>query len=181
MTLGAVVREMVRNPRRALTERWNWKAAIFSAMFRAALFLWTNLAAGWKAATGAMLVEFLYRSATSGFYGAITQAFSKAEPVWAATAAAVLLPGASHSVELAVHLLRGTPNIITSMIASVSFAVVSTLFNLYAMRHGALVVGAGGSSLASDLRRMPVLIGGFLAAVPLAITSKLAFRSGTGP
>jgi hypothetical protein len=173
---------MVRNPRRALIERWNWKAAIFSATFRAALFLFANLAAGWKAATGAMVAEFLYRSATSGFYGAITQAFSKADPEWVAAAAtAVLLPGVSHSVELAVHLLRGTPNIITSMIASVCCTVVSTLFNLYAMRHGALVVGAGGSSLATDLRRMPVLIGGFLAAVPLAITSKLAFRSGTGP
>jgi hypothetical protein len=180
MTLGAVVREMVRNPRRALIERWNWKAAIFSAMFRAALFLWTSLAAGWKAATGAMLVESLYRSATSGFYGAITQAFSKAEPVWAATAAAVLLPGASHSVELAVHLLRSTPNIITRMIASVCFTVVSAI---------QLVRHAARSTRRRRWRQFPGHRSSTHARTDRRISRfrstchniQLAFRSGIGP
>ena len=164
MTLGAVAYKVASNPRHFLIERWNWKAAILSATFRATLFLCANLTAGWKAATGAMLAEFLYRSVTAGFYGALTQAFSEAEPEWAAAAAtAFLLPIASHSLELALHLLRGTPRIITSMIASVCFTVFSTLFNLYAMRRGALIVGAGGSSILGDLRRTPALIAGFLA------------------
>jgi len=129
------------------------------------LFLCANLRAGWRAAAGAMMAEFLYRAATSGFYGAITQAFSEAEPEWAATAAsAVLLPLVSHSIELALHLMRGTPKIITSIIASVCFTVVSTMFNAYAMRRGTLIVGSGGGSIVSDLRRVPALLVGFLTA-----------------
>jgi len=170
MTVRAVFWELISHPRRVLIDRWNWKAAFLSATFRAALFLCANLTAGWRAATGAMLAEFLYRAATSGFYGAITEAFSKAEPRWAAaTAVGLLLPAASHSAELAVHLLRHTPKISASLIASVCFTVLSTLFNLYAMSHGALLVGKGGSSVVSDLRRMPGLVGGFLAVLPVTV------------
>lgn len=60
-------------------------------MLRALVFLCANLAAGWRAATGAMLAEFVYRAITAGFYGALTQAFRKAEPAWAAGVAAMLL------------------------------------------------------------------------------------------
>ena len=45
-----------------------------------------------------------------------------------------------------------------------AFTVVSTAFNLYAMRRGALVVGADGASLVTDLCRMPRLVLSFLAA-----------------
>ena len=125
-----------------------------------------------------MLAEFLFAAALSGFYGAITQLFSEAEPPWAAAlAVAVLAPAVPHALEFAVHFLRGTPNIKTSLIASVAFTITSTLFNLYAMRQGALVVGARGSSLVADLRRMPRLLGGFLAAGPLAVCSAVATQS----
>jgi hypothetical protein len=50
-----------------------------------------------------------------------------------------------------------------------SFTVVSTLFNFYAMRRGALAVGRDTPSMLDDLRAMPRLITGFLAAVPLGI------------
>ena len=132
-----------------------------------------------------MLVEFLYRALTAGFYGAITQAFRKAEPAWAAGFAVLgLLPIISHSIELTVHLLRGTPKIITSLTASICFTVVSTLFNLYAMRRGALVVGAEGRSLTADLKTMPRLICGFLAAGPARLDKliyNVAAQAGVRP
>ena len=165
MTVGEVFGELIASPHRLLIQRWNWKAAMFSASLRGALFLFANLTAGWRAATGAMLCEFVYRVTSAGFYGAITQAFCRAEPDWAAAAATtVLLPAVSHSVELAIHVLRGTPNLLTSLMSSVAFTVISTLFNLYAMRRGALVVGAGGDSVGTDLRRLPALVCGFLLA-----------------
>lgn len=165
MTLRTVFHELLTDPRRMLIERWNWKAALFSSTFRALIFLSTNLTAGWKAATGAMLAEFLYRAACSGFYGAITQAFSRVKPGWtAALTTAFLLPLVSHSIELGVHLLCGTPNITLSLIASIGFTLLSTLFNLYAMQRGALVVGAGSGSISSDLRRMPRLLSGFFVS-----------------
>jgi hypothetical protein len=37
MTPGGVVGEFFSDPRGALIERWNWKAAIFSATLRATL------------------------------------------------------------------------------------------------------------------------------------------------
>jgi len=165
MTVWGVIRALISNPRSMLLELWNWKAAIFSSVIRANLFLFANLTAGWRLATAAMLAEFLYRAATAGFYGAITQAFRKAEPAWAGRVAAiVILPGVSHLLESAVHVLRGTPHIITSVATSVCFTILSTLFNLYAMQRGALVVGAEALPLSADLRRMPELIGGFLLA-----------------
>lgn len=124
-----------------------------------------------------MLAEFGYRGITSGFYGAITQAFRQAEPPWAAGAVtAVLLPLLSHSIELALHLIRGTPRILTSIISSVCFTVLSTTFNLYAMRRGALVVCPGACSLAADFRRIPRLLAGFIAAGPLALYRRVHGR-----
>lgn len=158
----------------SFVRRWNWKAALFSSLIRGLLFLLTNLTFGWRAAAGAMLAEWLYRALTSGFYGAITQRLGETEPAWqGATAAIVLLPLCSHSLELLVHWLRRTPGLKTSLIASVSFTVVSTLFNFYAMRKGAMVVGRNCPSLAHDIRAMPRLIGGFLAVFPLWILRSL--------
>ncbi len=170
MTVTDALGELVANPYRTLVVRWNWKSALFSSIIRALIFLFANLTAGWRAASGAMLAEFAYRAVTAGFYGAITQALRQAEPEWAACVAAlVLLPLVSHSIELTVHLLRGTPKILASLIASVVFTALSTLFNLYAMRRGALVVGAGSDSVAGDLKRVPRLIAGFLAEGPLTV------------
>ena len=98
--------------------------------------------------------------------------------------AMIAVPAVSHSIELTIHVLRGTPKILTSVIASVCFTAVSTLFNLYAMRRGALVVGAGSDSVGGDLKRVPRLIGGFLAAAPMllwrTLQAKTAGRSGAG-
>ena len=79
----------------------------------------------------------------------------------------ILLPLSSHSLEFLVHWLRHTPHLKASIISSVSFTVVSTLFNFYAMRRGALVVGENAVSIAADLMAMPSMIAGFLAVGPL--------------
>src|SRR5215469_4661862 len=174
MTVTAAIRELYRDPAERLLRNWNWKSALFSSTLRALVFLFANLAAGWRAATGAMLAEFCYRGVSAGFYGAITQALREAEPEWAANATAMIaLPVVSHTIELAIHLGRGTPKIITSVIASVCFTAVSTLFNLYAMRRGALVVGDGSDTVQGDLKRIPRLICGFVIAGPLALKAFL--------
>ncbi len=178
MTVTQAIHNLVNHPYEMLIARWNWKASLFSSTLRALIFLCANLSAGWRAAVGAMMAELLYRGVTAGFYGAVTQALRDAEPPWAAALAAmVLLPLVSHSIELTVHLLRGTPKMLASIIASVCFTVLSTLFNLYAMRHGALVVGDGSDSVVKDLRRIPRLICGFLAAGPLALSRLIQARS----
>jgi hypothetical protein len=177
LTVGAVVQRLVRHPVEHLIHRWNWKSALLSSFFRAAIFFFTNLAAGWHAAVGALLAELALRAVTSGFYGAVTEAFSEARPAWAAMATAmVVLPALNHSLEFLVHWLRGTPKLGLSISASVIFTALSTSFNVYAMRHGVLTVGRTSKSLREDLGRILPLLGQFLLAGPRAIARQ--FRAG---
>jgi hypothetical protein len=170
MTVWDVFRELRTQPGELLIRQWNWKSAFFSSILRALVLLVVNMTAGWRAAAGAMVAEFIFRAITSGFYGSVTQAFRKAEPAWqAAIAVLIALPIASHSLQFAIHLASGTPKLASSLIASVAFTEISTMFNLYAMRRGALVVGAEASSMASDLKRVPGLIAGFIASGPLMV------------
>jgi len=86
-----------------------------------------------------MKTELVFRGVTSGFYGALTQAFREAEPAWAAAIAVmILLPLANHSLELFVHWMRGTQKL----------------------------VGAGRTSLATDLLCIPRHVLDFLTWLP---------------
>ena len=145
LTVGAVFQALFRDPGRMLVGRWHWKSAIASSLIRANIFLAANWSAGPKAAAGAMLAEFAYRFLAAGFYGALTQSFRSAEPPWAALlTVSLLLPGVSHSLELLLHWLRGTPNLRLSILASVCFTSVTTVF------------------IWDDLRRVPGILGDLL-------------------
>lgn len=164
-TPGGVLWSLLRDPIPLLIHRWNWKSALFSSTMRAAVFFFANLSSGLDAATGALTAEFLYRALTAGFYGALTQAFRQAEPRWAATVVVIVgVPGVSHAIEFLVHWLRGTPNLRTSILASLCFTMFSTLFNLHAMRRGVLIVGSGEKTLAGDMRSLPETIWTFVAS-----------------
>jgi hypothetical protein len=171
VTVSAVFGQILRHPTEHLIRRWNWKSALFSPVLRALIFFFANLTAGWRAASAAALVELLYRGPTAGVYGALTQAFRRADPPWAAgLTVMLLLPLLSHSLEAVVHFLRGTPKLGTSICASICFTALSTLFNLYAMRRGVLITNAEDEgTFFADLRRIPLTIALFLTAGPLAI------------
>jgi hypothetical protein len=169
-TVGEALMRVFRDPVGELIRKWNWKSALTSALFRAPIFFFVNLPAGFKPAAGAFLTELILRSVTSGYYGSLTESIREAEPAWfAGLTAAVLMPLVNHSIELLVHWLRGTPKLAHSILASVCFTAFSTLFNLYVMRHGALIVGENRRPFAEDMRRMPRLVVGFIIAGPLAI------------
>ncbi len=174
LTVGDVFIGILRHPVRKLIRRWNWKAALLSSLLRATIFFFTNLIAGWHAALGAMLAELVFRSITSGFYGAITESFSLARPAWAATAAAmVALPLLAHSMEFLVHWVRGTPKLGLSIGTSVAFTGLSTAFNLYAMRRGVLTTTGSSQSLRHDLSQIPRLLLGFMLAGPREIARRI--------
>lgn len=166
-SLGEVLRDVARHPGRELIRKWNYKSALTSSSIRGTLFFVTNVTAGLAAAAGALTAEFLFRFATAGFYGAITQAFRRVEPARVGTAAAlVVLPLLAHSLEWLVHWSRGTPNLALSISVSIVLTVFSTAFNLFAMREGALIVGEADSQpLWSDLRRLPRLLWRFITRV----------------
>ena len=162
-----VMRWACAHPVELFIRRWNWKSALFSALFRGGIFFTVNLKAGWRAAVGAMLAEFAWRTATSGGWGAVTQMLRKVKPEWQAVVGSMLfVPAVSHSIEFTIHYTRGTPMLARSIITSICFTQISNLFNLYAMHKGALIVGADARPLGEDMRRVPSLIGGFLLVLP---------------
>ncbi|OGF59569.1 MAG: hypothetical protein A2Y62_03795 [Candidatus Fischerbacteria bacterium RBG_13_37_8] len=175
ISVGEAFLHLLKHPYIHLIQRWNWKAALLSSIFRAIIFFFTNIVAGFAAAMSAMIVEFAYRGVTAGFYGALTQVFRKARPAWfASITVMIFVPAISHIAEFLVHLINGTKKLGTSIIASVAFSVLSTLFNFYAMRRGVLIVGDQNFSLKEDMRRMPRIIAGFLLDIPIAIYKKLS-------
>src|SRR5262249_52906579 len=78
----------------------------------------------------------------------------------------LVVPSVFQAIEFFVHWLHGTPHLLPAEIVSLIFAAVSSLFNLYAMRRGALLVGGEGKPFGSDLRRLPKLLMEFLLALP---------------
>jgi len=164
MTVGDVLFSLVRHPVSNLVYRWNWKSAITSSILRAGIFFSVNITAGLDAAFAAMMLEFVFRAITSGFYGAITQSFRRAEPAWAASITAmVVIPVMTHTMEFIVHWIGGTEKLAASILVSAGFSAFSTLFNLFAMRRGILVVGDERHSLVGDMIRMPRVIFEFAA------------------
>lgn len=146
--------EFVRHPARALGRRWNWKAAALSSVMRALIFFAATIGAGTEVALWATFVEFCFRAIVSGVFGTLIESFSRAEPAWArALVIAVILPTVAQILELVVHYINGTPNLARGVIISSAFTVLSSVFNLYAMRRGALTVcSAGRRSFLQDLK-----------------------------
>jgi hypothetical protein len=174
-TVWGVIADLICHPGKHLIERWNWKSALTSSAFRCLIYFSTNVVAGLRAALAAMTIEFLFRGVTSGFYGSLTQAFTRAQPAWAGSLAViVILPAVGHSMEFMVHWLGGTRKLAASVIASVAFTAVSSLFNLFAMRRGVLTVGQDCNTLKDDFRRMPRIVFDFVLAIPRSLFRMLA-------
>ena len=118
-----VFRYLVRHPIEMLIWRWNWKAAVFSGVLRSMIYLFTHLKEGWRAALGAMSIEFFFRLIVSGASGSLVQSFHKATPVLLATLCVmIMLPAFSHLIEFTLHTLNGDVNKGKAIIISISYA-----------------------------------------------------------
>ena len=182
--LGEVLRSLVSHPLQVIT-RWNWKAAFLGAILRASFYFTVYQAAkeNIRVALTAASVELGFRFFTSGVSGSLVQSFRHATPPWLATfIVTVSLPIFSHSVEYVTHyvqeiyfagVLPGSENNARqyAFAMSVLFSAVSAMFNLFAMRHGVLLVGAGKEtkSLWSDFKKIPALVLEFITYLPFLI------------
>jgi hypothetical protein len=116
--------------------------------------------AGREALPG-IVIEIGFRVAIGGFWGALLQAFRRAQPAWLASfCIAVILPGAAHVLEYAALQAGRARHINTAMVISVIISIGSLLINMGLMRQELLVTEAGSDSLASDLRRIPSALAG---------------------
>ena len=167
LAVPAVLADVVRRPRHHLVARWNWKAAFVSGVVRGLLFLAVTRSSGVEAAGAALGVELAYRVASTGGWSALTQAFRRATPGWAAALVVmVAIPVAAHALELGVHVLAGTAELGRAMAASMALTVASAAFTLFAMRRGVLIVGdADQQSFRRDLAALPGLVAGFFISI----------------
>jgi hypothetical protein len=188
IAVGDVFRNLVAHPLQLLS-RWNWKAALLGAILRSSFYYTVYQASGENRLVifAAVGVEFVSRFISTGIAGAVVQSFRRSTPVWQANIiVSILLPAFSHTVEFFVHY--GQERYMYDLFAasetsarqrtfaiSVLFSVISVLFNLFAMRHGVLLVGAGKEtqSLGSDIKHMPRMVGEFTAYLPVMITKCL--------
>lgn len=161
----AVTADLIRHPINTLIWRWNWKAAVLSALLRAPIFFFTYLFKkdGLKLAVGAAVAQSAFRLLFGGVNGAIIQSFSKVEPAWhAVLTVPLVLATISHLVEYVVQAYydsqTGGAGGSRAIGISVIVSAVSAVFNLFAMRRGALLVkDESQQSIWRDLRRMPWL------------------------
>ncbi|MEK7724393.1 MAG: hypothetical protein AAB336_08610 [Acidobacteriota bacterium] len=164
-TVSGVFKHIFSHPIEMFVLRWNWKAALFSGVMRGSIYLITHIKHGWKAALGAMSVEFVFRVIVSGAFGSLVQAFHKATPTWlSALVVMFMLPVVTHTIEFTLHSLNGDQSKISAIIVSVSFSIISMMFNLFAMRRGTLLVkDENQQTLWQDIKQFPAIIGEFVA------------------
>lgn len=174
-----VFKYLFQHPLESMVYRWNWKAAVLSAVLRSPIFFTAYLLQkqGLLIAFGAMLAQFVFRTLFGGVNGALIQAFRKVEPAWHAVLTIPLVLAAfSHLVEFIVQTTydaaTGTRGKGKAIAVSVMISVISAVFNLFAMRRGALLVkDESRQSFGRDLIRMPWLIFEFIS-FPLVWTYK---------
>ena len=170
-TVFAVALNILRHPIDTLILRWNWKAAVLSALLRAPIFFFAYFFKkdGLKLAIGAAIVQSSFRLIFGGVNGAIIQSFSKVEPAWhAVLTVPIILATFSHFVEYFVQTAydnqTGVDGKGRAIAISVVVSAISAIFNLFAMRRGALLVkDESQQSIWRDLKRMPWLALEFLS------------------
>jgi hypothetical protein len=192
ISVADVFVSLVRHPLQMIF-RWNWKAALLGAILRASFYFTVYKASkeNWVVTLTAVMVELSFRFFTSGISGALVQSFRRARPVWLATLmVSISLPVFSHSVEFFTHYAQ--EKYFSAIFAasennsrqkafaiSVLFSVLSALFNLFMMRQGVLLVGAGEEtkSLWGDLKRIPNLVLEFMTYLPFKIINFLGRKN----
>lgn len=182
--LRTVAKKLLSHPVNEVLLRWNWKSAILSALLRSPIFFAAYLAQkqGLWIATGAMLVQFAFRTFFGGVNGAILQSFSKVTPAWhAVITVPIFLAAISHLLEFVIQSafdsVTGSQGKGGAVLFSASVSVLSAVFNLFAMRRGVLLVRDESSqSLWRDLKQMPFIAFEFLS-FPLVWTWKRSRRA----
>ena len=157
LNVGAAAVYVLTHPWEVFITDWNWKTALLSAILRVAIWPTTKVAGVRLVSPGALrglLIEFAYRLAIGGFWGALLQAFAGARPAWLAGVCMILLQGCAHWFEYLVLRMGGAAHAGAITFASIVFSVQSLLVNWGLMRRGILLTGRHGSSLAADLRRI---------------------------
>ena len=191
IAVADVFRNLGRHPLQLIT-RWNWKSALLAAIVRSSFYFTVYQASRQSliVTLTAVGIELSFRFLTTGVAGAVVQSFRRATPEWAATVViSISLPTITHLIEFFTHYVQekyyadifpaSTNSARQKTFAiSVLFSVVSAMFNLYLMRRGVLLVGAGEETqtLRNDFKKIPFMISEFIKILPLLLIQFLRER-----
>ena len=143
---------------------WNWKVALLTAVLRGL----ACVAALWHMERHARdhfgMVEAAFVLVTCGFFSALQQqSLELRTELVAWLACVVVVPLTSLSCDAALHFWLDGRQTRQLGVAGLVFTIVSATFHWHMIRNGALLVGEESHSLATDLKRIPKLVGTYFA------------------
>jgi hypothetical protein len=154
---------------------WNWKCAILAALMRGLACILALRHAQPHAREHFGLVEMGYVLLTSGMFSGWQQQSLKLKPRHAAWVMVVLiLPLASLGADALVHIWLDSIKAHGLGISALIFTLISAMFHWHVMQNGAMLVGEGGRSFASDLRQIPNLLLSFVCSPYVALRRALS-------
>jgi hypothetical protein len=149
---------------------WNWKVSLLTAALRglACVGILRHLQTSIRWHFG--LVETAFVLLTCGFFSALQQQTLKiGREALAWLACVIALPLTSLACDAGLHFWLDGRNTCRLGAAALVFTVVSSTMHWHMIRNGALLVGEDAHSFATDLRRIPRLVGTYCASPVLWI------------
>jgi len=143
---------------------WNWKVAMLTAVLRGLACVWALRHVEMHVRQHFGMVEASFVLLTCGSFSALQQQTLKIRREAVAWLTCVIvIPFTSLGCDAALHFwLDGHATRQLGM-AGMVFTLVSATFHWHMIRNGALLVGDEAHTLATDMKRIPRLVGTYFA------------------
>jgi hypothetical protein len=143
---------------------WNWKVAMLTAVLRGAACMAALRHMEMHARRHFGLVEAAFVLLTCGFFSALQQqSLALAPEALAWLSYVIVVPLTSLSCDAGLHLWLDGRQTRQLGPAALIFTVLSATLHWHMIRNGALLVGDEAHTLATDLKRIPKLVGTYFA------------------
>jgi hypothetical protein len=157
---------------------WNWKVAMLTAVLRGLACVWALRHVELHARQHFGMVEAAFVLLTCGSFSALLQQSLKIAPEAMAWVACVLVvPLTSLGCDAAIHFWLDGRQTRQLGLPALVFTVVSATFHWHMIRNGALLVGEESHSLATDLKRIPRLVGTYFAGPAMWVVKVMSTAS----
>lgn len=143
---------------------WNWKVALLTAALRGLACAWALRHVELHARRHFGAVEAAFVLLTCGFFSALQQQSLKiGREALAWFACVVAVPLTSLGCDAGLHFWLDGRDTRQLGVAGVVFTLVSATMHWHMIRNGALLVGDEAHTLATDVKRIPRLVGTYFA------------------
>jgi len=159
---------------------WNWKAALLTAIVRAAACMVALWHSPLPAREHFSAVEAAYVLATAGVFSAWQQQAVEIKPRFLAWLIVVLaVPLGSLAADSALHLWLDSGSMVALGVGALAATLVSAMFHWHLLQNGAMRVGDESGSFLHDMRQMPRLAISFVCNPIHLLQANLRFRRTT--